>query len=469
MHEAAKIQIFTCNKEKHEVCCCGSEELPPDFEPLPTNFNKTALLEAHALDRWGWLTKAWNAATTWVANAAKKVVEVVVDAWNTFMDAAKAAIFAGKVIGQCSHKAVLDPALVTKAGADVGPYAGAGTKCINGAGERALKKTRDSFKPKMIEINSCLDGIDRMNNRKAGAMSISVTVSGNMILGGGGEIGLAGDITEEAGEPERSLFFIGMCAGVKTDQSAGVGLSFGFWRNIEDIPGESWGIGLGFDVPTIPPTENGAGVEVIWNRPQGEFIGIVMSVEVGIGLSPIDVSAFFCFTLYTKFYFQEELRIDTEDDELRIDTEDRQDCRECDWKENSWNGCCTDSKPCTVGEGDCDVDSHCAGNLVCKHDNCRSFDSRWSHWSMDCCAQPDWCAKVYEHGSYGGWEEVIYEGRKNLVHRNDAISSVKVNTGCSVSFYHHTNYVGYMVTYSAGTTFVGYNNNDRASSVICQC
>ena len=33
---------------------------------------------------------------------------------------------------------------------------------------------------------------------------------------------------------------------------------------------------------------------------------------------------------------------------------------------------CCDSKPggCSVGEGDCDNDSHCAGDLVCGKDNC---------------------------------------------------------------------------------------------------
>jgi len=53
---------------------------------------------------------------------------------------------------------------------------------------------------------------------------------------------------------------------------------------------------------------------------------------------------------------------------------------------NGGDSCC-DSKPngCLVGEGDCDIDSHCAGNLVCGEDNCVgiSFDR-----SDDCCYQP---------------------------------------------------------------------------------
>lgn len=43
------------------------------------------------------------------------------------------------------------------------------------------------------------------------------------------------------------------------------------------------------------------------------------------------------------------------------------------------NGCCTPEKPCDMGEGDCDNDSHCSGNLVCGHDNCPWGDKD------DCC------------------------------------------------------------------------------------
>jgi len=45
---------------------------------------------------------------------------------------------------------------------------------------------------------------------------------------------------------------------------------------------------------------------------------------------------------------------------------------------------CCDSRPdgCPEGEGDCDMDSHCAGELVCGEDNCNGsgFDS-----TDDCC------------------------------------------------------------------------------------
>ena len=56
----------------------------------------------------------------------------------------------------------------------------------------------------------------------------------------------------------------------------------------------------------------------------------------------------------------------------------------CDASENDW-GCCTDSVPCALGEGDCDNDSQCSGALVCGTDNCKNFDSAWSSSSWDCC------------------------------------------------------------------------------------
>jgi len=44
--------------------------------------------------------------------------------------------------------------------------------------------------------------------------------------------------------------------------------------------------------------------------------------------------------------------------------------------------CCTGQ--CGVGEGDCDEDSDCAGNLICGLDNCRNFNSQ-AYQLSDCC------------------------------------------------------------------------------------
>jgi len=56
-----------------------------------------------------------------------------------------------------------------------------------------------------------------------------------------------------------------------------------------------------------------------------------------------------------------------------------------DYSEPCYGGdSCCDSRPdgCPEGEGDCDMDSHCAGELVCGEDNCNGsgFDS-----TDDCC------------------------------------------------------------------------------------
>ena len=53
----------------------------------------------------------------------------------------------------------------------------------------------------------------------------------------------------------------------------------------------------------------------------------------------------------------------------------------------NWN-CCSDAVPCTLGEGDCDKDTQCEGDLVCGSDNCfRDFPSTGSNWVVgaDCC------------------------------------------------------------------------------------
>ena len=51
----------------------------------------------------------------------------------------------------------------------------------------------------------------------------------------------------------------------------------------------------------------------------------------------------------------------------------------CDPKKNHWS-CCSDTTPCGIGEGDCDRDSHCAGDLKCGQDNYPA-----GHPMMDTC------------------------------------------------------------------------------------
>merc|ERR1711971_748093 len=53
---------------------------------------------------------------------------------------------------------------------------------------------------------------------------------------------------------------------------------------------------------------------------------------------------------------------------------------------NNDNNCCTKEKPCNKGEGDCDKDHDCIGDLVCGKDNCH--DELGFPWWGDCCKEP---------------------------------------------------------------------------------
>ena len=95
---------------------------------------------------------------------------------------------------------------------------------------------------------------------------------------------------------------MGYCEGIGFDWEIGVSMNVAYWRNIEDIPGESHGFGLGFDLqPPGPMVTVGAGVELLWNKPQGDFIGVTVNFGFGAGLSPIDVSYFKCNTPLTLY------------------------------------------------------------------------------------------------------------------------------------------------------------------------
>ena len=48
------------------------------------------------------------------------------------------------------------------------------------------------------------------------------------------------------------------------------------------------------------------------------------------------------------------------------------------------DSCCTEDDPCNEGEGDCDADSHCAGDLKCGTDNCQKF-TKEAGATSDCC------------------------------------------------------------------------------------
>ena len=56
----------------------------------------------------------------------------------------------------------------------------------------------------------------------------------------------------------------------------------------------------------------------------------------------------------------------------------------CDSSKSDYD-CCKTSDPCGVGEGDCDIDADCEGDLVCAKDNCINLDSSWADSDFDCC------------------------------------------------------------------------------------
>ena len=80
-----------------------------------------------------------------------------------------------------------------------------------------------------------------------------------------------------------------------------------------------------------------------------------------------------------------------------------------------------------------------------------------------------WCAIAYEHhyDSGYGWEEIINQGSKNLIH-NDGLSSVRINTGCTLKLYKHNDYVELLDTLTTDVHFTSAYN-DQVSSVSCSC
>ena len=45
--------------------------------------------------------------------------------------------------------------------------------------------------------------------------------------------------------------------------------------------------------------------------------------------------------------------------------------------------CCSKSRPCHDGQGDCDYNEHCAGELICGRSNCGPEFP----YGMDCCVK----------------------------------------------------------------------------------
>ena len=63
--------------------------------------------------------------------------------------------------------------------------------------------------------------------------------------------------------------------------------------------------------------------------------------------------------------------------------------RNCDGVPSTDWSCCASSRQCSIGKGDCDRDSDCAGGLICGTNNCQPgvSGSNW-HSLADCCMAP---------------------------------------------------------------------------------
>ena len=63
-------------------------------------------------------------------------------------------------------------------------------------------------------------------------------------------------------------------------------------------------------------------------------------------------------------------------------------CSPTTWLKFTWD-CCTPDSPCFEGEGDCDSDDDCDGDLTCGENNCpHGFPARLGIHAPDCCEPP---------------------------------------------------------------------------------
>lgn len=204
------------------------------------------------------------------------------------------------------------------------------------------------------DLLSCAGAIMGFN-----AMSLSVGVSGNAR---GDAASIEAGAAKQFGTNNKDFMaFWGHCYGAATTPSVGGDVIVGFWRQLSDIPGTSWTIGIDVDIPAFG-SKAGGSLDMVFNDAI-ELLGVVFSLGVGLGGSPVDFHGFRC--------------------ETYADTYPLQSCApgRSDWS------CCTSSSPCGLFEGDCDKHSQCSGSLICGENNCEKVSGENS---FDCCVEPDW-------------------------------------------------------------------------------
>ena len=82
----------------------------------------------------------------------------------------------------------------------------------------------------------------------------------------------------------------------------------------------------------------------------------------------------------------------------------------------------------------------------------------------------DWCAKLYRHENYKGWESIVEQTSQLDLQNghNNRVSSVKVKPGCTLKLYKGHSNTGLLGTWTSDDTFLD-GSNDQASSLSCDC
>ena len=86
----------------------------------------------------------------------------------------------------------------------------------------------------------------------------------------------------------------------------------------------------------------------------------------------------------------------------------------------------------------------------------------------------DWCAKVYEEIYYSGWEYIISKSNNGSffgTDKDNEVSSVKVNSGCTLKGYegYHLNDLIFTYTNDEARLTMHSGQNDYLTSYTCTC
>jgi len=393
-----------------------------DLDPLAitkplssSNYNQTAVREIHFQDR------ALSDITSAIANCGSRLQELI-DSINSFdLTTIKNNLSLGANPNMGDHA---KNALVALSKFLMAPVQ-ALLRCVPNIGQAIFGQPVDfgSNRAEVEPTNSpnppgFLDTV---------AISISLSLDAGVLLSGSIEAGLAQELTGRG----RTMAFIGKCLGFNFDAEIGVALNIGLWRKLDDITGDSTfdGVGVG-----IPGGHFGVGLDIVRNTDK-ELIGGVIAVDFGLGagLSPVSLGLGLCNTspwwmldIMTQPCDADQsmhnwdcckgsscrvgegdcdsdaeclddssygpLQCGTDNCKSMLNSawkDSRYDCcvQKCNAAQDQLDGCCTIDHPCPAGQGDCDYNHDCFGDLICGEDTCKlGFDTNFHH-SFDCCVK----------------------------------------------------------------------------------